>query len=313
MVDKANRQDTLNYKVEPKDSFGASLRRERELRSIPLEDVAKATNIQLIYLQALEEDDYDKLPHSTFVRGFIRSYARYIGLNPDNAIANHDHFLSTLAKETEEKPIEYQNKKNTWLLTTVISCTLVILALLGYYLVVYMRVFEDPNALTTETQQTSPSNLGTQLRDLGSISESVDREVNSKVQQALPSTSPSKPGIQQGSPKSINESADREGNSKVQQALPATSPSKPGIQQGSPESINESADGGAKPEIQPVSSSNPAVQPEDAELTKEPIDRKDSSKVMPRDHKENNEAKDKKGVPLPPTSGPDHQSRVQPE
>lgn len=279
MVDKANRQDTLNYKVEPKDSFGASLRRERELRSIPLEDVAKATNIQLIYLQALEEDDYDKLPHSTFVRGFIRSYARYIGLNPDNAIANYDHFMSTLAKETEEKPIEYQNKKNTWLLATVISCTFFILALLGYYLVVYMRVFEDPSTLTTETQPTSSSNLGTQLRDPGSINESVDREDTSKVLQTLPSTSPSKPGIQQGSP----------------------------------ESINESDDGGANPEIQPVSPSNPAVQPEDPELIKESIDSKDSSKVLPRDHKDNNKAKDKEGAPLPPTLGPDLQGRVQPE
>jgi cytoskeletal protein RodZ len=301
MAENASRQDTLNYKVEPKDSFGASLRRERELRSIPLEDVAKATNIQLTYLQALEEDDYDKLPHSTFVRGFIRSYARYIGLNPDNVIANHEHFMATFPKETEERPIEYQNKKNTWLLATVISCTLFILALLGYYLVVSMQAFKESPPLTTETQPISPSNSGIQPKDHGLIKDTVDGEDNHEIQLAPPSN----PGIQPKGSGSIKESVDRTDNSKVQQATPPISLSSPGIQPGDPGSNKDTVDGEDNPEIQPASSPNPGIQLGDPKLLKEPGDSKDSSRDQPANHEIDSEPNDEEGVPLPPTFGPD--------
>ena len=144
MVDKANRQDTLNYKIESIDSFGTTLKRERELRSIPLNDVAESTNIQISYLQALEEDNYQFLPHSTFVKGFIRSYASYIGLNPDNVIANYEHFITSLPEDNtgEGVVVEYRDNKSTWLLLVVISGSLFILALLGYFLVIYMKIFK---------------------------------------------------------------------------------------------------------------------------------------------------------------------------
>ena len=68
------------------DGLGEFLRRERELRHISLDDVAERTKISRRYLEAIEEGRYDRLPGETFVRGFIRSYAQSVGLDPEDTL-----------------------------------------------------------------------------------------------------------------------------------------------------------------------------------------------------------------------------------
>jgi transcriptional regulator with XRE-family HTH domain len=68
------------------DGLGEFLRRERELRHISLDDIAERTKISRRYLEAIEEGQYERLPGETFVRGFIRSYAQTIGLDPEDTI-----------------------------------------------------------------------------------------------------------------------------------------------------------------------------------------------------------------------------------
>ena len=62
-------------------SFGASLRRERELRGVSLQEIAASTKIGVSMLQAIEDDRFDKLPQGLFVRGFVREYARFLALD----------------------------------------------------------------------------------------------------------------------------------------------------------------------------------------------------------------------------------------
>ncbi|NLZ18458.1 MAG: helix-turn-helix domain-containing protein [Desulfobulbaceae bacterium] len=67
-------------------SAGATLRMAREKERLSLQDVADATRISLVNLQAIERADYDRLPADTYTRGFVRLYAEYIGLDgPDLA------------------------------------------------------------------------------------------------------------------------------------------------------------------------------------------------------------------------------------
>ncbi|HEX6200030.1 MAG TPA: helix-turn-helix transcriptional regulator, partial [Thermoanaerobaculia bacterium] len=67
-------------------SFGAWLRRQREMREITLREISDATKISLRYLEALEQERFDLLPAKVFARGFLRQYARYVGLDPDEAV-----------------------------------------------------------------------------------------------------------------------------------------------------------------------------------------------------------------------------------
>jgi transcriptional regulator with XRE-family HTH domain len=75
-----------NGKMVMADGLGEFLRRERELRHVSLDDVAERTKISRRYLEAIEDERYDRLPGETFVRGFIRSYAQSIGLDPEDTL-----------------------------------------------------------------------------------------------------------------------------------------------------------------------------------------------------------------------------------
>lgn len=66
---------------------GQTLKENREKKGISLSEVALATKINVKVLVAIEEGDIEKLPTKTFLRGFVRSYARYLGLD-EEAVLN---------------------------------------------------------------------------------------------------------------------------------------------------------------------------------------------------------------------------------
>ena len=70
--------------------FGERLKRERELREVSPNEVVVATRISLRFLEALENEDWDKLPGGIFNRGFVRAIARYLGLDEEHLLAEYD-------------------------------------------------------------------------------------------------------------------------------------------------------------------------------------------------------------------------------
>src|SRR5579872_5972741 len=70
-------------------AFGENLRREREMRGVSLEEISAATKISLRFLDAIEREDFAKLPGGIFSRSFIRSYARYLGLDEERVVAEY--------------------------------------------------------------------------------------------------------------------------------------------------------------------------------------------------------------------------------
>lgn len=71
-------------------SFGEELRREREIRGISLKEIADATKISKRFLEAIERNDHKTLPAPVFTRGFVREYARYLGLNADEMVNRYN-------------------------------------------------------------------------------------------------------------------------------------------------------------------------------------------------------------------------------
>ncbi|BCS33885.1 DNA-binding protein [Luteitalea sp. TBR-22] len=68
-------------------TVGERLREARERQKVTLHAIAEKTNISVRFLDAIEKNQYDKLPGGIFTRGFIRSYASLVGLDPDAAVA----------------------------------------------------------------------------------------------------------------------------------------------------------------------------------------------------------------------------------
>ncbi len=73
---------------------GQQLRQVREAQRMSLEQVALATRIRLRYLEALEAEEIEKLPSAAHARGFLRSYAQYLKLDPGPLLAQWDHSVS---------------------------------------------------------------------------------------------------------------------------------------------------------------------------------------------------------------------------
>jgi len=82
-----------------RESFGAWLQREREMREISLREIADTSKISLRYLQALEDERFDLLPAQVFAKGFLRQYARYVGLDPEETV---NFYLAASRSEAEE-------------------------------------------------------------------------------------------------------------------------------------------------------------------------------------------------------------------
>lgn len=81
--------------------FGEELRRERMVREITLEEISAATKISIRILKALEESDLSRLPAPAFTRGFIRSYAHHIGVDPEEKVCA---YLADLAEQSAGTP-----------------------------------------------------------------------------------------------------------------------------------------------------------------------------------------------------------------
>jgi len=84
-------------------TVGSILQKEREEKKVSLESVAQKTRIQMTFLQAIEEDAFQLIPSETYVRGFLRSYAKFIHLNPDEILDLYRNQAESAQRQSEEQ------------------------------------------------------------------------------------------------------------------------------------------------------------------------------------------------------------------
>lgn len=98
------------------EDFGSYLKHERELRGVPLDDIAESTKISVRFLRALEEGRFEDLPGEVFIKGFIRSYGQAIGSNVDELLAAYHEsgakHQGTGPPSTEISPSREKTSKN---------------------------------------------------------------------------------------------------------------------------------------------------------------------------------------------------------
>ena len=140
---KKNQRDDADERVEDAplvaepESFGTWLRRQREVREIDLREIADSSKVSMSYLQAFEEDRFDVLPSPVFAKGFLRQYARYVGLDPEEVV---NFYLAARHPEGEEEPElhartvqEPPSRNYVLLVLAVIACLVLVVWLLSVY------------------------------------------------------------------------------------------------------------------------------------------------------------------------------------
>jgi cytoskeletal protein RodZ len=75
------------------EHFGATLRRAREERALSIGEIALATKVPRSSLELIEAGELEGLPADVFVRGFIRSYARAVGVSELHPLTQYDRAL----------------------------------------------------------------------------------------------------------------------------------------------------------------------------------------------------------------------------
>lgn len=95
--------------------IGEQLRTAREAKGLSISDIEKATKIQGRYLEAIENNEFDKLPGDFYVRAFIRQYAQVVGLDGKELLSQYsgdieeeleEHEKEVEAEKQEEEPVE---------------------------------------------------------------------------------------------------------------------------------------------------------------------------------------------------------------
>jgi transcriptional regulator with XRE-family HTH domain len=99
--------------------IGASLREAREQRGLSLEDVRKSLGFRERYLVALEEERWELLPGDAYTKGFLRTYAEFLGLNGTLYV---DEYNARVARDEEEPivPDSLAPRRRSTLLTRTI-------------------------------------------------------------------------------------------------------------------------------------------------------------------------------------------------
>jgi len=90
-------------------SFGERMKREREMRGVKLEEIAESTKIGKRNLVALEQEQFDQLPGGIFNKGFVRAYAKYLGLDEEQAV---NDFMA--ASANYDQPVALQPPPTSW-------------------------------------------------------------------------------------------------------------------------------------------------------------------------------------------------------
>ena len=82
------------------ETLGQYLKRERESRSVSLEELSKGTRISLSFLEALEKDDFDSFSQREFILGFLKGYAQCLDLDPQKVADGYLRFLEEEKKKS---------------------------------------------------------------------------------------------------------------------------------------------------------------------------------------------------------------------
>ena len=94
-------------------AFGEKLRKQREQRGITLDAISKTTKISTRMLRALEDEHFDQLPGGVFNKGFVRAYARQVGLNEEEAITDYLAALRESQVQSQNILPDFRTPANT--------------------------------------------------------------------------------------------------------------------------------------------------------------------------------------------------------
>lgn len=199
----------------PLDTVGQDLRKARQLKGEDLAQISRILKIRKDHLDALEESNFDALPGRAYTIGFVRSYASYVGLDPNACVARLKTEIAGRG-EAKEGPVPISAPRDRKLPQgTVIFVVILIIALIYgiYYLIVAVNRLASepvppvPPQLAAQAGLTSPPSAPPPaVQAVNQVSQSSDQ--NEAAPPALPVAQTTVPAAAEPSTVATQASAD---------------------------------------------------------------------------------------------------------
>ena len=132
-------------------TLGEKLREAREERGLTIADIAEQTRISALYLGSIENDDYKILPGGIFNKGFVKSYAKFVGINETEALSDYAALAQSSAGDEQELKVYRpevltDDRSGSSMVPTVVIAVVILGLMTGgiLFLVDYMRRPIDP-------------------------------------------------------------------------------------------------------------------------------------------------------------------------
>jgi len=141
-------------------TLGEKLRQAREERGITISEVAEQTRISGLYLSGIENDDYRTLPGGIFNKGFIKSFAKYVGVDEHEALQDYARLVANQDNEIVDEPKTYRpqvltdGRNTTSNLPTIIIAVLILGLMTWGILALVSYIQNQPNQ--TSNKNASP-------------------------------------------------------------------------------------------------------------------------------------------------------------
>lgn len=145
-------------------TLGEKLRQAREERGISISEVAEQTRISPHYLDLIENDDYRTLPGGIFNKGFVKSYAKYVGIDEQEALQDYATLVSTQEGIPSDDPKTYKpevltdDRASSSMLPTIIFAA-IILGLMSWGIFALVNYIQNqPSTPAANTNTASNAN-----------------------------------------------------------------------------------------------------------------------------------------------------------
>jgi cytoskeletal protein RodZ len=146
-------------------TLGEKLRQAREERGISISEVAEQTRISSLYLKSIEEDNYKPLPGGIFNKGFVKAYAKYVGLDEQEALQDYARLLAQNEQTLDDSPPRYrpevltdEARSASSLVPTIVFAVIILALMTGgiLFVVSYIQNQPDrgPNAVNSSNSRT---------------------------------------------------------------------------------------------------------------------------------------------------------------
>lgn len=166
-------------------TLGEKLRQAREERDISISEVAEQTRISPLYIEAIENDDYSPLPGGIFNKGFVKSFAKFVGVDEDEALQDYSRQLSQQNEgQPESDPKTYRpevltDDRSRSLLPTILFAA-VILGLMTWGVLALVWYIQD--------QQSQPVAANSNTANTTNVNTANINSDNTNATQSIPAT-----------------------------------------------------------------------------------------------------------------------------